>query len=194
MENLIEIVIAIIVIVFSALWDKGKGNAGTTGNDESADLVAIEEFFKKQNKNQQSTPPTSSSDSTWKSEEAASFGDGKFDTPPAPTMTQGAARQGTPKQKAQKKKEKKPKPTHVPVASSYGGECLDEGPSLENAGFSEKGLLSSSSSFNIKRYERPPARIKWDRKQLLNLFMMNEIMNRYNVNRIFERIPGRRSD
>lgn len=219
MDNLFEVIIAVVFIVFSVLSEmaKKKKDDGTAGKSDSsgADLSAIEEFFRKQAEDQQS--PSSSKPSDWSDTHAGSMSSSAAFPPPPPTLSSEG--DGDFVQSAKKKNKKKKRPAlheesdasrtesvltkRKPFASrgeaehiNDEGPCLDEAKTLtgetdyENAAFGS--LVTAGTSARSAAPLQKRARFPWSRRDIMRAVVFNELMTRYDLNRIYSRIPDQR--
>jgi hypothetical protein len=208
MESLFEIIIALVVIVFSVLWDKGKTKPANGGTDDATDLEAIEEFFKKQSNNlpastsSLSTKP--SSPSSWSTnrdpctefqslESSASLENvelgslGSYAPPPPPPPVSRSS------QKPHKEKRKdKAKPGLSSLQQEKKGALTpgrdgQAGLDRQMSAFS-RSLAAPDSSSHLPRASHK----QWSRQRFLDALVLSEVMTRYDINRLFARVPQRR--
>lgn len=214
MDNFFEILVAVIFIVFSVVSEmakkkKGDEASGNTGSSDSsgADLSAIEDFFRKQAEDQKA--PGQTQEPSWGDTRASTASDAS-PFPPLPMSSDNDGDFLQPQKKAKKKKRpsqgQSSKESAQPIVSkrrptsrgeeehiSDEGPCLDEGDSLtgkidyEDASF---GSLVGARSATTKTatLERRP-QFRWTRGDVLRAVVFSELMSRYDLNRIYSRIP-----
>lgn len=237
MENLVEVIIALVVIGYSLLAEKKQPPQGT----DDQDLSAIEDFFKQQPQSPKDVDGgvpspddfsgTSAGKPAEKSSKSAEFVslERLQNSPPPPllhsenesvSMTADGAPapgdmgslsgwnpvdQAPPKSKRPKRKDKqKTLDASGRVTSSSSGsmtpdfeaENYDRQPSL----MQQKGRGRAASMQGGTRNSAPMPAMrprgsgnrKWDQRRILDAFIFSELMTRYDINRIYARIPGMR--
>jgi len=203
MDSLIELIIGLIVVVFSVLWDKAKKTPSSVENDEiPTELSAIEDFFKKLNEGQPSGPAPSSENSPTQAKEWPDWEKASIESPPPPPPPPPPPEIGQiPMERSPekiKKKKAKPKPPppkeHVPTVNPLVLENLDKLPSLEARKEVER-LIPSSNQVSVAKTALPlPAKKGWSKSRILDAVIMSEILTRYDFNRVFARIPGKKRE
>jgi len=214
-ETLFQIII-FVVIVAASVWsemNKNKSTGGSSSDSEFGDLTAIDDFFKQQEKakkTDQSQAGIGGFD-----DDAVSLESLTGDSPSS--SGHGTARKVQPPADALRRREKKEKKrgkgrdraaldsggrelpplpsslSHFANAGSDEGPCLDDAPTLFGQAGYENGMVQiehTSSSSGITAH-RPVKR--WTRQQLIDSIVLSELLNRYDVNRVYSRIPERRS-
>jgi hypothetical protein len=177
MDSLIELIIAGVIILVSTIWNKGTG-AKDSATD--ADVSAIEDFFKQSRRNS-----------------PASAG--------GPGAVGGAdkSRSRSQQRKDRKKQQETAnRPNTVPPSQHVPQSQM----ALQTAGAGDDEFGGSS----LVSYENKPSearrttvsrdmpkrvsRFKLSRNEVLNAFVLSEVMTRYDLNRIYSRIPAVRKD
>jgi len=211
-ETLFQIII-FVVIVAASVWSELSKNKSTGSSDsEFGDLTAIDDFFKQQEKAKKADQTRST---------VGGFDDDaiSLETPPQDLLnTPGyEARKIQPPANAPRRKEKKDKkrgkgrdraaldsggrelPLPPPSLSHFANGDSDEGPCLDNAptlfgqaGYEQEKLQSSHASPASAVTAHRPAK-RWTRQQLIDSIVLSELLNRYDINRVYSRIPERRS-
>ncbi len=189
MDSIIELIIGLIVVIFSVLHDRTK-KTSPTEEEDITDLTAVEDFFKKQSENQGAPPPPPPPLSAPPIQRAGPQNWEPFDEPAFEEMSEKIPSlppevTPPPQKIKQKKEKKKPKIAGQPPQ-----------PNLENAalgtlltGQRSVRLLEASGGRRVRS-----TNFAWTKRRVLDAFIFNELMTRYDLNRIFERIPTRRSD
>jgi len=208
LDNIFEIIGAVVLIGASILAEvlKGKGKDDTTPSPDNPDLQSLEDFFKRQaggGSEPASGPHREERDGEFASLEGVftSVGSAPSGPPPAqmPREHDRArdSRPAVPRKKRKKESPPPPPPQRLPHVSSEG-ECLDEAPHLTGMVSLERapvGALSGSRGAALDRRGLPPvhpSRQRLTRANLRQAFIFQELMQRYDLERIFSRIPGRR--
>jgi len=204
-------VVIFLVIVVASIWSEMSKNKSSGNSDaEFGDLTAIDDFFKQQEKSQKTSQQRPSS---------GGFDDDvvSLERTPAPSEPFGTPQKIQPQSGKSKRFEKQEKKRSqgksragldqrsralppLPSASSHFGNvesdegaCLDEAPSLTGQNNYERGGFTiARTASTTSATTRRPAR-RWSRQQLINAIVISELMNRYDVNRVYGRIPDRRS-
>ncbi len=208
MEAFFQVVIFLVIVIASVWSEMSKNKSSGSSDAEFGDLTAIDDFFKQQEKAQKTPQQRPSS---------GGFDDDvvSLERTPAPSETFGASQKVQPaRQKRFDKKEKKrgqgkgratldqsgrPLPPLPPASSRFGGAGSDEGPCLDEApaltgqvSYERGGFAIARTASTTTVTARRPAR-RWSRRQLIDAIVVSELMNRYDVNRVYGRIPDRRS-
>jgi len=209
-EAFFQVVIFLVIVVASVWSEMSKNKSSGSSDAEFGDLTAIDDFFKQQEKAQKSSQQRPLS---------GGFDDDvvSLERTPAPSEVFGTPQKVQPQPARQKRFDKKEKkrgqgkgraafdqsgralPPLPPVSSHFGsaesdeGPFLDEAPSLTGRGSYERdGFAIARTASTTTVTTRRPAR-RWSRQQLINAIVISELMNRYDVNRVYGRIPDRRS-
>lgn len=210
MEAFFQVVIFLVIVVASVWSEMSKNKSSGSSDAEFGDLTAIDDFFKQQEKAQktaQQKSPRGGFDEDAVSLERESASGEAFGAPQKIQPPPG-------KQKRFDKKEKKrvqskgraaldqsgralpplpPASSHFANAKADEGPCLDEAPSLTGQiDYDRGGFAIARSASTTAVTARKPAR-RWSRQQLIDAVIVSELMNRYDLNRVFNRIPDRRS-
>ncbi len=187
MEDLIKLIIFGVIVVASVLSEARKHGGGSPPSGDP-DLGSLDDFFKNQPPAGGDSPGGDSSWNTPRKEEPTSLEalgtifpvDQPSPRPPEPTRK---------KARKERKKERPPQPERH---FSSEGPCLDEAPSLTGATNYEQmtGSLIASKSTRapvLPKVRQP--RLRLAKNDLVNAFILSEVMNRYDLNRIYSRIP-----
>lgn len=207
MEAFFQVVIFLVIVVASIWSEMSKNKSSGSSDAEFGDLTAIDDFFKQQEKAQkppQQQPSRGGFDDDAVSLERTQASSEPFGVPQKIQPPPG-------KQKRFEKKEKKraqaksrptldqrnrplpPVPSHFANAEQDEGPCLDEALSLTGqVDYERGGFAIARTASTTGAMTRQPAR-RWSRQQLINAVVISELMNRYDVNRVYGRIPDRRS-
>jgi len=202
-------VVIFLVIVVASVWSEMNKNKSSGGSSDAefGDLTAIDDFFKQQEKAQktaQQQPSRGGFDDNAVSLERTQASSEPFGAPQKIQPPPG-------KQKRFEKKEKKraqakgrptldqrgrplpPVPSHFANAEQDEGPCLDEAPTLTGqVDYDRGGFAIARTASTTDVTTRRPTR-RWSRQQLIDAIVISELMNRYDVNRVYGRIPDRRS-
>ena len=212
-----EFIIFVVFVVISIMSEMSK-NKDKTKNEE-VDLESLEDFFKKRKSEPPPTEQASGSVSSTRSSEFDTLeapvqggssgstetafpdfersGNSEFQRlggpPPIPAEEERRAEQKHKQKKAKKSK----KPKHETHEESEGP-CLDREPSLTGAMSLES---MSVGAFRTKSQPQTPARsasrsvpLAWNRRRFIDAVVMSELLQRYDLNRVFGRIPTVRKD
>jgi len=209
-ESFLQVVVFLVIVVASVWSELSKNKSSGSTDAEFGDLTAIDDFFKQQEKARKSeqnhaAPGGFDQDSVSMERTADEFG-GTRRLPVVPAPSQPR------KQKKEKRRARAgdravldhggrelpplpPSSSHYANAGTDEGPCLDEAPALsgrvnyERDGFQiGRGAPAASTALQT----RQPAK-RWTRRELVNAIVISELMNRYDVNRVYARIPDRRS-
>ncbi|MFZ2956182.1 MAG: hypothetical protein WA705_04775 [Candidatus Ozemobacteraceae bacterium] len=218
------IVAAVFIVfsIYSEMTKKKGDTIGT--DDSSSDsngLAGIEDFFKKQSqaKEQEKQKEIAeeysrehpSRESMMSTRQEPAYGDSTRhavfpssnpSVPPPPPMSPQQQKKRPKKAKVSRQQQDllpgSNRPRQVPVHASSEGACLDEGPSLTGMidydKFPVGSLLQPSERSQAPEVTKLRPRFRFSRKDVLSAFMFSELMQRYDLNRIYSRIPERRQD
>jgi len=214
-EDLIKVIIAVVFIVASIYSELRKNKDTTQAGNDTPDLGTLNDFFKKK---VPKDPQTSASDDfstrpsplsrleTW-GQDSAQMGEIRptFESFPPIPVDSGTLR---------KAKKKKSKPVSRSMQPQHAS-CLDEGPTLtgkvdyDRTSSLEAPIAKRESLSGKVDYERDVVAIKrtssgqhqmvrrtrkkWTHKQLIDAIMLSELLTRYDLNRIYSRIPNFRA-
>jgi len=175
----VELVLVIIAIVYSIWSEVNKQKQEKNVDFDFSELASIDDFLKKQNEAEALEPlPVSQ----------------------LPTRQER-------KNRRQQKKSEPNQNWHSPdhssgmmhtesqsLMSEQGRREQETGSTL--ASDSSTGRPAGSSFINpfIRPTEQQDLDLKLDRSNLVKAFIMSEVMTRYDINRIYERVPGVRQD
>lgn len=187
MDSLFEIIFAVIVIIVSALWNRDKGTADTSsGGAGDSDLAAIEDFFKKQSKGGGELQQSGSS-------ERNMAGQSVFEGNQSTTASTTGKRR-----KDRKKAKNAPHPFVDASNSQTGGwddsPCLDQAPTLEGTSYELSAPKIRHDSRRDPQIARRTSKLKFGKDDILKAFIFSEVLNRYDLNKIFARIPDKRKE
>ncbi|HNV71158.1 MAG TPA: hypothetical protein PKO06_15755 [Candidatus Ozemobacteraceae bacterium] len=211
-----EFIVFVVFIVISVLSEMSKNK--DKKQDEDVDIGSLEDFFKKR----PSEPPASQPSSSKRSSEFESLeepiqggrfgssetsfpdheraGGSEFQTPPGlPPLPIEEPEPRRETRHKQKKGKKHGKPAHQapPVHVSSEGECLDQAPSLEGASLERlptSSLQRTAPSLRLNPTQRRALHISWNRRRFIDAVIMSELLQRYDLNRVFGRLPAVRKD
>lgn len=207
MEGFFQVVIFLVIVVASIWSEVSKNKSSGSTDAEFGDLTAIDDFFKQQEKSRkpdQPQAPVAGFDNDAISLER-SFDAGSASSRRVQPQGEPIARkkkekkQGKGRERAALDQKGRPLPPTPRPSSHFGnvdsdeGPCLDDAPSLFGKPSYERegtGIARSASTTDMS--SRKPVR-RWSRQQLISSIIISELMNRYDVNRVFARIPDRRS-
>lgn len=213
MEEFIQVIVFLVIVVASIWSEVNKSKSGGKTDAEFGDLTAIDDFFKQQEKARKPEQPRvapESFDSNAVSLEQPQQAVSR-NVPGMPRKVQ-SQREPARKQKKEKKhgrgrdqagldqsgRQPPPLPSlssqsHFGAVDSDEGPCLDEAPTLFGKTSYEQGEISiARTASTTDAVTRKPTR-RWSRNQLIDAIVISELMNRYDVNRVYARIPDRRS-
>lgn len=210
-----ETILVIVFVVISVLSELNKNKEKKDGED--LDLQSLEDFFKgKRTANPPDTesvsteqgdkefhqvepPPFNRSESS--SEMESYPGSASTQVPePFPGSGLPPLPEPSPRKKEKKKKVKstgKPSAQHQPREHiSDEGPCLDNAPALTghvNYNKMAFGAISATAHSSFDTQSGGERRPNWNRRRLIDAIVMAELLQRYDLSRVFGRIPPVRS-
>ena len=173
-----EIIIIIIAIVFSVWSELNKKKKEEDFDIDFAELSSIDDFLKKPSANASSVPPALPPLNS----------SGSFNR-------SSPKKQGRKKQKSQQKKQK----NYDKMPSLTGQVNYDQQAGRPDVNYDKSAppLFDASSQDRWASQTRRPKRrndFRLDRNQIVKSFIFSEVLRRYDINRIYDRIPGVRND
>ncbi|HEY9071480.1 MAG TPA: hypothetical protein VIV61_14570 [Candidatus Ozemobacteraceae bacterium] len=209
MESFLQVVVFLVIVAASVWSELSKNKSSSSTDAEFGDLTAIDDFFKQQEKARKadrSTPVPGGFDQESVSLERSASESGGIRRIPGQQIQQQPRKQKKEKKRGKGNERAALDPMGrelppLPPISSHGaniatdeGPCLDEAPALTGRTNYERDSwkITHEASTSAPPFTRQPAR-RWTRRELINAIVISELMNRYDVNRVYARIPDRRS-
>ncbi len=211
-----EFIVFAVFIVISILSELSKNK--DKKQDEEVDLESLEDFFKKRPSEPAQTQSSvssrsgefqsleepvqggrfGSSETSFPDNERASIGEFQSPggLPPIPAEESSGRQDGKRKQKRGKKQGKPAQHGQQPHRSSEG-ECLDQAQTLEGMSLEKMPLGAlplSSARPPVSLTPRPRGKPAWNRRRFMDAIIMSELLQRYDLNRVFGRLPQVRKD
>ncbi|NCB39963.1 MAG: hypothetical protein EOM80_14460 [Erysipelotrichia bacterium] len=188
-----EIVIIVLAVVFSVWSEINKKKQEENVDMDFSELTSLDDFFKKTSAS--AAPPVKTLAGKKRSPRNSESESLNYDNLPALTSKEIARRQ-----RAEVNYDELPSLTGKSYDQAPGRAEVnyDELPTLSGQtnfedDVEDEGLLSASAFAN-RTVDTPPllqpGNFTFDRNDLLKSFVMNEVLQRYNISRIYDRIPG----
>lgn len=171
-----EIVIIVLAVVFSIWSEINKKKQEEDVDLDFSELTSLDDFFKKSSASAASSPKTlKGSKRSRNNSESKSI---NYDELPSLTG------------KSYDQEPARPDVNYDALPSLSGQINFEE--KIENEGLAAATAVPESAIVAARSHEA--GRFTIDRNDLLKSFVMAEVLQRYNISRIYDRIPGIKSD